>query len=64
VRTINILLHDANEETKSREIKKITLDTYRKAVMKLLDKSDLTLTQKKELLNRIINEGNVKSSRD
>lgn len=43
-----------------REIKNITLDTYRKAVMKLLDNSGLTLAQKKELLNRIIEDGTVK----
>jgi hypothetical protein len=43
-----------------REIKNITLDTYRKAVMKLLDNSGLTLAQKKELLNRIIEDGDVK----
>lgn len=43
-----------------REIKNITLDTYRKAVMKLLDNSGLTLAQKKELLNQIIEDGTVK----
>jgi hypothetical protein len=43
-----------------KEIKNITLDTYRKAVMKLLDNSGLTLAQKKELLNQIIEDGTVK----
>jgi hypothetical protein len=53
-------MHNTTEEASRQEIEKATTNTYRKAVVKLLDQSGLTLAQKKELLDRIIEEGSMK----
>jgi hypothetical protein len=60
VKNINVIMHNTTEEASRQEIEKATTNTYRKAVVKLLDQSGLTLAQKKELLDRIIEEGSMK----
>jgi hypothetical protein len=53
MKKINVILHVPMEEGYVNEIVKISSDTYLSSLLHVLNKSDLTLEEKHEFLNKI-----------
>ena len=54
MRKINVIMHYANEGLSTYNISLATAQTYRKTVINILDKSGLSISEKKEVLGKII----------
>ncbi len=57
MKTINVIMYYPKEESATDYIMKVTTQTYLKSVLKVLDKSCLTIIEKKELIDRKIASG-------
>jgi len=54
MKKINVIVHYPKDESAAECIKEVTKQTYLKAVIKVIDKSCLSINDKKELLNKKI----------
>ena len=54
MKKINVIMHYPNEELVTEYIIEATTQTYLKAVIKVINKSSLTINEKKDLINKKI----------